>query len=178
VKYVICGHEHNYELYNPPTLAEFMKKEYKHHHPASESIQYIINGGGGSGLHSTLFKSKKYPTDDLIPNANEWKLWARLGGQTVAALKMDKTLLGRVVAMFNKSAASDGDDYRYLSFMLVDVKKEQGEEKLKYEIKPVWMKDLRKLFTVSQGFINITDNDLPYDEDYINDSNECVKDAI
>jgi hypothetical protein len=178
VKYVICGHEHNYELYNPPTFAEFMRKELKFSHPASESVRYVINGGGGSGLHSTLFKSNKYPTNDLFPNADEWKLWARLGGQTVAKLKMDKMILGRIVAMINKSAAADGDDYRYLSFMVVDVKKAQGEDELKYEVKPVWMKDLRKLFTVSQGSINITDNDLPYYDDYINDSNECIKDAI
>jgi hypothetical protein len=86
--------------------------------------------------------------------------------------------VGRIVGKINKSAAADGDDFRYLSFILVDVKKEQGENELKYEVTPVWMKDLQQLFSISEGSINITDKDLPLDEDYINNSNQCIKDPI
>ena len=176
VKYVICGHEHNYELYTARTFRAYIEKELKFSQIASNSARYVINGGGGSALHSTVFKSKKYPTKDLFPSANQWKDYVTLGTKAIAALGMDATLPGRVVSLCNKDASADADDYRYLSFIVVDVKKEKGNNRLKPEVRPIFMADLKKLFShLHEGIINITDKKPQCNEMEVK---KCIQDEI
>ena len=177
VKYVICGHEHNYELYTARTFRYYLEKKLKFSHIASDAARYVINGGGGSALHSTVFKSKKYPTKDLFPTAKQWKDYANVGMKTIAALKMDATLLGRVVSLVKKDALADADDYRYLSFIVVHVKKEKGKKDLQYKVKPVWMKDLRELFShLHDGVVDIIDKNPPINKTKV--KKECIQKAI
>jgi len=177
VSHVICGHEHNFELYTSRTFADFMEKEFKFPHAASDSAVYVINGGGGSGLHSTVFKSKKYPTEKLFPTPDQWKDYANRSMKTIANLGMDRTLIGRLAAIIKKDALADGDIFRYLSFVLVDVQKKKGNKDLEFKVNPVWMKDLKELFPhLHEGKIDITDKNPPVNEDYI--KKECIQDEI
>jgi hypothetical protein len=97
--------------------------------------------------------------------------------KTIASLGMDRTLTGRLVSIFNKDALADGDIFRYLSFVLVDVQKKKGKKDLEFKVNPIWMEDLRKLFSHPQEEkIDITDKDLQVNKDYI--ENECIRDEI
>ena len=177
VKYVICGHEHNFELYNSRTFVDFMEKKFKYSYLASNPAVYVINGGGGSALHSTDFKSKKYPTEKLFPTAVQWRDYSNRGVKTIASLGMDRTLTGRLVSIFNKDAMADGDIFRYLSFVLVDVPKKEGNKNLKPKVKPVFMDDLKKLFShIQEGIVDITDKNLKVNKEYI--EKECIRDEI
>ena len=177
VSYVICGHEHNFELYTSRTFADFMEEEFKFSHPASDSAIYVINGGGGSALHSTDFKSKKYPTEQLFPTADQWRDYANRGVKTIANLGMDRTLTGRIVSMFNKDALADGDIFRYLSFVLVDVQKKKGKKNLEFKVYPVWMEDLKKLFShIQDGIVDINNKNPQVNKEYI--ENECIQKEI
>jgi hypothetical protein len=177
VSHVICGHEHNFELYKSGTFSDFMEKEFKFSHPASDSAVYVINGGGGSGLFSTVFKSKKYSTEKLFPDSDQWRDYANRSMKTISNIGWDRTLIGRLAAIFNKDALADGDIFRYLSFVLVDVQKKKGKNNLEFKVHPVFMEDLRKLFSHPQEEkIDVTDKDLKVNEEYVKD--KCIQKEI
>ncbi|MGB2764270.1 MAG: hypothetical protein WBC02_10040 [Candidatus Aminicenantaceae bacterium] len=54
------------------------------------------------------------------------------------------------------------------------MKKEKGKKDLEYKVNPVFMNDLRKLFShLHEGVVDISDKNPPVNEDYI--KKECIQ---
>ena len=173
VKKVVCGHEHSFQEYSAETVQRFFEIEFGCSTSGIEQ-KHIVNGGGGSALHSTDFKPRRYQVSRLFPDADQWKVYMKEGGAIMQGSWLAKTLLGKLVMSVNRAYKGDGDMPLYLSFLLVNVHEKGAEHP--YTVTPVWMENLYKLYhPQSTGVVEIMDkNPNLYDLEV----ERCLKDNL
>lgn len=173
VKNVICGHEHSFQEYSAETVQRFFEIEFGCSTAGIEQ-KHIVNGGGGSALHATDFKPGRYQLSRLFPDANQWKIYLKEGGAILQGSRLAKSLLGKVIMSINRAYKGDGDIARFLSFILVTVNAKNVNPP--YEMNPVWMEDLYKLYPPqTTGTVEVIDqNPHLYDPEV----ERCLKDIL
>jgi len=158
VSHVICGHDHNYQEYAPSTFASYLEREAGAPPMTHEAPVYIVNGGGGSALHGTDYRSRDYRAARLYPPAAEWRKHASFGNRVISRLGLGRTPVGRLSALLQKDALADADEFRYLSFLLAEWDPRPRRPEGRLSIRPVFMNDLRELFAhIPEGAIDVTD---------------------
>jgi hypothetical protein len=166
VSHVVCGHDHNYQEYAPSTFARFAEREAGAAASVREAPVHIVAGGGGSALHGTDYPSRAYPAARLFPSAAEWREHASLGNRIIARIGLGRTPVGRISALLQKDALADADEFRYLSFLLVDWDPRARDAGTGLSVRPVFMTDLRDLFAhLQDGVVDIMDPDPSLDQE-------------
>jgi hypothetical protein len=158
VRAVICGHEHNYQYYSPQTFARYLSDVHGVR-PNPPGPHYFVAGASGASLSRTDYKRGTYPEDTCFPAAKDWPEFARWGRKIVAKAGLEKTLLGRIVGLFEEAALSDADAGQYLSFLVLDVTAANAS------ITPVFLNDVQELYcNYPDGTsVRITDRGFPAD---------------
>jgi hypothetical protein len=173
VKFAISGHIHNFQEYQTGTVSSFLEWEFGC--PTGGLRQrYVVNGGGGSALHSTDFKPGSYGASRLFPDADQWKEYLKAGGSVLQRTGLTRNLFGKVVLMMARAYKGDGDLTRFLSFILVDVLPQGADPPCR--VRPVWMEELQKLYPPGAvGEVNVIDkNPILYQPEV----DRCLKDDI
>jgi hypothetical protein len=141
VRLVICGHEHNFQRYEPAVLQTYVREEHQATPRAPERLGYLVSGGGGAFLSSTDFTRRQYRAAELYPSPEQWRKYARWAKRLVEKANwLARSPFGRIVSVFNDAALHDADAGKYLSFVLVDARPDR------VDVTPVLMDDLAELF--------------------------------
>lgn len=175
VRLVVCGHDHNYQGYSPGVFAKYMEDDFGKQRHVSDSIVYIVTGGGGAYLTSTDFESsfvdplhrkRRYRADTLYPSPEQWNSYAKIGRKLIDRLGMSKSFLSKIIGMTEKDSLSDMDAAQYLNLLLVDVKKEDAASGFSTLVTPVFLDNLKDLFADITGdaILDIRDENLPIDQ--------------
>lgn len=161
VKIVICGHEHNFQFYTPEVFKTFVTEKCGGTIlSGNNSPQYMVNGGGGSFLHSTNFAAGNYKAKKIYPSSTDYLELARAGRKIVDALGFPKALDG-LISRIEVSAIGDGDFARYLSFLLFEVTPKENEPgEFETKVTPVFLDDLQSLYRYlpKDSIVNIPDD--------------------
>ncbi|MCB1850331.1 MAG: metallophosphoesterase [Gammaproteobacteria bacterium] len=143
VRLVLCGHEHNSQLYSPDTFRKYLLAHHKaaDHDAARDWPHYWVSGGGGAFLGSTDFPPGAYPAKEVYPTREQWRRYTKWAKRMVGKVNwIASSPLGRVVSMFNDAPLSDADAGKYLSFVLVEV--HSGS----IDVTPLFMDELAELY--------------------------------
>ncbi len=168
ISHIICGHDHNYEEYDSSTFAKYLEREAGVAPLKNDAPVHIINGGGGSALHATDYRSMDYRAKPLYPSADQWREYSALGNKVLARLGRSRTLVGRLASLLQKDALADADLFLYLSFLVVEWNPKLREPKERLSIRPVFMDDLRKLYTpIPERVVDILDRNPSLDPDAV-----------
>ncbi|MBI4538059.1 MAG: metallophosphoesterase [Gemmatimonadetes bacterium] len=141
VRMVVCAHEHNHQEYRPDIFGKYVGEEHGAGAVAPAPPHYIVSGNGGAFVGHTDFKAGRYPTARRFPSPEQWREHANLGRRIVEHAGLSKTLLARMVGVFEKAALTDADAARMLSFLMVAAEPNQ------IRASPVLMDDLQHLFS-------------------------------
>jgi 3',5'-cyclic AMP phosphodiesterase CpdA len=160
VKAVICGHIHNFQIYEPAVFATALRAISGvpfPHEPA-----YVVSGGGGSFLSIPPKGESDYKWKEAFPDRTQWE---RLTGRNlrqktlavarrgIAKVSLSQSLVDRALASIEEAGLYDKDKSALLSFLLVEIKKDGAT------ITPVFLKDLTDLYP---GILAINiQNDFP-----------------
>jgi hypothetical protein len=158
VKLIACGHEHNYQRYTPDVFAAFAAADEAVAWSPACRPDFLIAGGGGSGLHSTDFNGP-FPlrqAEGLFPTAQQWRDYATIAERAVAKLPLERGPAGVLTRVFPRDIRSDDDAARYLCFLVVDVVVNPGPGAPRAIVTPVWLEDLARLFP-GPGTVRIAD---------------------
>jgi 3',5'-cyclic AMP phosphodiesterase CpdA len=151
VKVVICGHEHNFQRYQPNVFAKYLKDIQGAEAPQRD-VHYLVNGGGGAFLGNPKSEGP-YKPQSTYPTYQWWQnrtLGARFfGWERLANFSLAKPLLAKY-----EETVSDDDAGEMLSFLLVKVRNGVTE------IIPVYMNKLPELFPGRTRGINVIDTNL------------------
>ena len=179
VRWVVCGHTHNYQEYGPEMFAEFLRREMRVSVPVARAY-HLINGGGGSTLDHTDYESRprerRYLARRCFPTSGQWAgEYAVYDPTIVEELDAKRGIWGRILGSLLRRGAAvvkpnilyDADRPKFLSFLLVDVQSEEGAEQ-KVSIRPVFMEDVERLFAhLPEGTVDIADPNPPANPDEV-----------
>lgn len=169
VSLVMCGHEHNLQYYSPARFGEYLEREHGLAPTGEERPHYIVSGGGGAFLHSTAFRKKAYPVDEVFPTADQWSEYAGLLSKAAYRTRQAKGLIGRIAGWVNKAAQVDNDAARFLNLILVEV------TKTSVKVTPACMENLRDLYPGDGPPVRVDDPSQQVDADELNKTLECCR---
>ncbi len=174
VRMITGGHEHNYQYYAADTFGRYLQEKHGCRPLGKEAPKYIVCGGGGAYLTSTAFSKNDYGCEDLFPSRDTWLEKAGRYRRIVKASGLEKTMVGRLVKLINKSPETDADRSELLSFLMVDVKREQQQSRIK--VTPVWMKAMSRLYPdlPKDLVVDVRDNKPPVDPKKVKDCQSRV----
>jgi hypothetical protein len=154
VKLVVTAHEHNFQRYDPATFKDYLRVAHQVNPARGFDSWYMVSGGGGAFLGDSTFRKQDFNSDgEPFPNPAEWRDVASLPQRIT--VRVAKWAIGRVTAF--AAPTKDPDTGKYLSLLLVEADN-QG-----VRVYPVWMKDVRDLFSAGVQSVQVMDKTPPVD---------------
>ncbi len=174
VRYVICGHDHSFQYYDPSTFVRFLNDSMNICTNRKNPICHITNGGGGSSLHPTSFmNNSRFRPKICYPDLNQWNDYVTWGKKVTSWLGISHTLLGFTVGKIQEHTVADADAARFLSFIKVEVKGGMGDST--FSVRPVFMNDVCELYAQQEKVVNVISGDSLPDAEL---ADRCYQDPI
>ncbi len=139
VRFVMCGHIHNYQRYDRATFRRFLSVEYRR--SPNCNPDYVVAGAGGAGLAATDFKVGGYGASFIFPSAPQWRAYASRVRKALAGWdKLKYSVADHLAAVIAQKAPLDNDPVEFGCFLVVDVKTDKAI------VTPFLMSDLAALY--------------------------------
>ncbi|MEW6051087.1 MAG: metallophosphoesterase [Candidatus Zixiibacteriota bacterium] len=159
VRLVITAHTHNYQQYGPSVFGDYLKRV---HGTAfeTEPPHYIMSGRGGAYLNATDFDDGQFRSDFRYPTKKQWGDRMKNLSILPHVQQLEKSMVGRMVALFDRDSIYDMDTEEFLSMLLVDVDRTQPTTSV--TVTPVCLDGLSVLYGENPTTdIDITDPNPP-----------------
>ena len=166
VRLVVGGHYHNHQQYAPDVFRRFLDLVAPVTKGRGSSPYYFVSGGGGAYITSTDFKKNTFQTSDRYPRPKQWETFAELAKQKLGS---SRNLFSRIVSIFAGDPGSDPDIGVWLSFLMVEVKRNL------ITVSPVFLDDVGSLFPAGMT-VNVQDKNPPADSEFV--LKKCVQPFI
>lgn len=122
VRLVVCGHEHNYQRYAPAVFARYVGDRLAPPWDPPSRPDYIVCGGGGAYLQSTLFRRSSYAAQDVYPTAVQWRDdYVSAPRRLADGVGLSKSVFDAALGAIEEAERHDRDVARFLSLLLVEV---------------------------------------------------------
>jgi 3',5'-cyclic AMP phosphodiesterase CpdA len=155
VRLVLCAHDHNHQQYTPEVFRRYLSTLGKTPDPAVRP-HYIVNGGGGGYLESTMYPRGPFP-GTRFPSAEEWKGISTRTRQVVGRFSRDKGVLSRLMGIVAKDVFMDADEPVFLSFILLEIDGHTAR------VTPVFLRALSQLYSHDTPTVRVQEADPPPD---------------
>lgn len=119
VRAIVTGHEHAFQYYGPGAFHRFAKSS-----TAAPTVpHYFVSGCAGAGLSAVTYLtgSGEFGSDRTFPDKSEWDALADPAQRAAAAVRVNRTWLGKAIDAIGDMIKKDPNDDRYLSLISVDV---------------------------------------------------------